>query len=87
MDDKSYANLLKAIQESVDPSGIRIDIKEITKNRNNEVILIIQNGPSNSEVLNKKLEKKVPKAKTLVLTNMKTLHIKGIHEIVTLKEI
>ncbi|XP_074036343.1 uncharacterized protein [Leptinotarsa decemlineata] len=83
MKETLYADLLKTIKAAVNPDEIGADIKEIRKTRNNEVILTVQNGRNKAEDLKKALMEKIPDATTLLLSNKKTVHIKGMDATIT----
>lgn len=87
MKDKSYADLLKTLKEKVNPSEIGVDIKDIRKTRTGDVLLTVRNGSASAENLTKEIEKKVPGAKTYLKTRKKVIHLKGLEEVVTEKEI
>lgn len=85
--DKSYADMLKIIKESINPIDIGVEVKTIRKSKNNDVIVTVQSGSSGIEALKQELERKVPEAKTQLLIDRKTLHIKGMDETITKEEI
>lgn len=87
MGDKSYSDILKEIKKSVNPLDIGVEVKTIRKSKKNDVILTFQSGSRGAEALKKELEMKLPEAKTQLLTDRKTLHIKGMDETITETEI
>lgn len=87
MGDKSYADMLKEIKKSVNPLDIGVEVKMIRKSKKNDVIFTFQSGSRGAEALKKELEMKLPEAKTQLLTDRKTLHIKGMDETITETEI
>ena len=87
MPGKSYADLLRKVKETVNPTNIRVEVKNITKTRNGELVLTVQNGMDKAEVLKKELNKRLPEATTTVLAKKKVLHVRGMDEITTVEEI
>lgn len=87
VDGKSYADLLKTIKQKVNPSEIGVDVKDIRKTRNGDLLLTVQNGSDKAEVLKREIKEKLPEATTSELIDKKVLHIKGLDEVVTIQEI
>lgn len=87
MKDKTYADLLKTVKQTINPGEIGVDIVDITKTRKGHLLLKVGNGPAKTEELREKLKQKLPEVTTSVLQNDKTIHIKGMDETVTEEEI
>lgn len=87
MEDKSYADLLKTVKNSVNPSDIGVDVRNVMKSRNGELILTVGNGKDKAEVLKNEISSKLPAAKISVLKRTKVIHLKGMDEVVTENEI
>lgn len=85
--DLSYAELLRSIKSAVNPDKLGVEIKDIKKSRNNDLIISIQNGKNKAESLKKEIREKLPTVKTTLLTSKKVLHIKNMDELTTEAEI
>ncbi|KAJ8963586.1 hypothetical protein NQ314_005534 [Rhamnusium bicolor] len=87
VEGKSYADLLRTIKQKVNPSEIGVDVKDIRKTRNGDLLLTVQNGSDKAEVLKREIKEKFPEAITSELIDKKVLHIKGLDEVATVQEI
>lgn len=87
MEGRSYSDMLKLVKETIDPRQVGVDIKDVSETKSGKLLLKIDNGLSKAEALRDELRVKIPEATTSVLTNSKTLHIKGMDSVITETEI
>lgn len=87
MNGKSYAELLKTVKNSINPRELGVDIKDIKKTRNGDLLLTVENGHNKAETLKKEMRRKLPEATTSLLVNTKVLHVKDIDQVTTVEEI
>lgn len=87
MKDRTYADLLKIVKNSVNPSELGVDVKDVIKTRAGQLLLTIQNGSDKAEVLRQEIKEKIPDATVNLLLNKKVIHIKGLDEVITDEEI
>lgn len=73
MKDKSYAIFIKTVRQEVGPKKIRVEVKNISKTRNGELLLTVQNGvwSEKMEALKVKITNKMPTLSTSVIINKK----------------
>lgn len=87
MKGKSYADLFKEIKTAVNPRELGVEIQNMRKTKNGELLLTIQNGADKADVLRKELKNRVPEANTSLLVRRKILHLKDMNEMVNEDEI
>ncbi|XP_060516193.1 uncharacterized protein LOC132695754 [Cylas formicarius] len=87
MKDTSFADLLKAVKTAVDPSAIGVDIGQLRKTRNGQVLLTVNNGSDRAELLKREIGEKVPGATAHLLKSKKVPHVKDLDEVTTTDEI
>lgn len=87
MKDKTYADLLKMVKNSVNPSELGVDIGDVKKTRDGNLLLTIQNGSDRAEIFKKELSEKLPGITVSTRTKKKVIHIKGMDELATEREI
>ncbi|XP_060516767.1 uncharacterized protein LOC132696115 [Cylas formicarius] len=87
MKDTSFADLLKAVKTAVDPSAIGVDIGQLRKTRNGQVLLTVSNGSDRAELLKREIGEKVPGATAHLLKSKKVVHVKDMDEVTTTDEI
>lgn len=85
--DQSYAELLKSVKAAVNPKDIGVEIKDIKKTKNGELLLTVRNGASKAAELNKAIKEKIPEANTSLFLNKKVIHIKDLDEVTTKEQI
>lgn len=84
---KSYAETLRLVKQSVNPSEIGVDIKGIRKTKKDELLLTIKSGIGKTAALKKEISNKIPVATTTSLIRKKILHIRDMDETASLEEI
>lgn len=87
MRDKTYADLLKTIKNSINPSEIGVEVKNVTKNKNGELLVTVSNGKDKAEVLRQEIRNRLPEANISFVNKTKIIHIKRMDEVVTTEEI
>lgn len=87
MRGKTYAELLKSIKTAVKPNELGVEVQNMKRTKNGDLILTIQNGADKAEILKKELASKVPEATASLLIRRKILHLKGMDETVNEDEI
>ncbi|CAG9823989.1 unnamed protein product [Phaedon cochleariae] len=85
--DMTYADLLRTVKRSVNPSELGAEVKNIKKTKNGNILLTVSNGYEKAEALKRKIEEKVPVATTSHLVNKTVIHIKDLDEVSTEEEI
>lgn len=87
MKDKTYADVLKMVKNSVNPSELGVDIGDVKKTRDGNLLLTIQNGSDRAEIFKKELSEKLPGITVSTRAKKKVIHIKGMDELATEREI
>lgn len=87
MKDKTFAELLKTVKQTINPEEIGVDIVDITKTRKGDLLLKVGNGPAKAEELRENMKEKLPGVTASLLHNNKTIHIRGMDETATEAEI
>ncbi|CAH1101744.1 unnamed protein product [Psylliodes chrysocephalus] len=86
MANKSYAELLKTLRETVKPGEIGVDVKSIKKTKNGDVLLLVENGPK-AEILQNEIKSKLPGVTSSHIKNNKVLLIKDLDGATTEEEV
>lgn len=84
--DQTDADLLKTAKNSINPSDIVPEMKNITHNKKGELLLTVSNRQDKAEVLREELSNKLPETKILLLNWTRIIYIKGMDEVVTAEE-
>ncbi|CAH1107167.1 unnamed protein product [Psylliodes chrysocephalus] len=85
--EQTYAELLKTVKQKINPDDLGVQVKEIKKTRNGDLLLTVENGFDKTEILEKKIKEELPQTKTSLLLNKKILHIRDLDETITIEEI
>lgn len=84
---KSYAETLRLVKQTVNPSEIGVDIKGIRKTKKDEVLVTIKSGTDKSASLKREIDRKLPAATTVLLVKKRILHIRDMDETSTVEEV
>lgn len=87
MEGKTYADLLKTVKNSLNPTDLGVEVNNIFKTRKGELLLTVSNGAEKAQLLKRNLRQKLPEANTSFLLKKKVLHIKDMDEVTTTEEI
>ncbi|CAH1107715.1 unnamed protein product [Psylliodes chrysocephalus] len=87
MEGKSYGDILRTMRQTVDPANIGVNVRDIKKTRNGELLLTVEEGSKKVEELKREIEEKNPQMTTSVLISKKVLHIRDLDEVTTEDEI
>lgn len=63
MADKTYADFLKTAKNSINPSYVGMEIKNLTKNKKEKLVFIVSNGKDEAEVLRQEISNRLLKSK------------------------
>lgn len=87
MQGKTYADLLRTVREKVNPSEIGVEVSEVRRARNGELLVQVRNGADKVETLKREITEKLPTAVADKVVIKKVLHIKGLDEVTTREEV
>lgn len=87
MDGTTYAELLKTVKDTINPREIGVDVKDIQKSKNGDILVKIRNGSDKAEILRKEIKEKIPNITVSTLISKKVVHIKGMDELTTISDI
>lgn len=85
--DKSYADLLKTVKQTVNPAEIGVNVKDVSRTKNGDLLLKVGNGSAKAEELREQIMKAIPNAKTTLSLDKVIIHIKGMDDVTTENEI
>lgn len=87
MEGKNYSDMLKLVKQTVDPSQVGVDVHGVSETKSGKLLLTIKNGMGKAEALRDELKRKIPEATSVLLTNNKIIHIKGMDGVIEENEI
>lgn len=86
-ENKSYSDILQMVRSSIDPEALGVEVKTVGKTRKGDLLVTVTNGENKTHELKNEIQKVIPDVQVSVMTNKKILHLKGMEEAVTAKEI
>lgn len=78
MKDRSYTDLLEIVKQAVSPTNIRVDITDLSRTRDGELLLKVENGFDKVEELRKAIKKTIPNATTTLSLDKVVVHMQEL---------